>query len=79
VMYCVYLPLVFLAAKRVIGIRWSRAVRAHFLIVAGAAIAVFALAYYDLWLGMAAGATGALLLLAVAAMRLRERIASRPK
>jgi PST family polysaccharide transporter len=78
-MYCVYLPLVFLAAKSVIGIRWSRAVRSHFLIVAGAAIAVFALAYYDLRLGMAAGATGALLLLAVAAMRLRERIASTPK
>jgi PST family polysaccharide transporter len=79
VMYCVYLPLVFLAAKSVIGIRWSRAVGSHFLIVAGAAIAVFALAYYDLWLGMTAGAMGALLLLAVAATRLRERIAVRPK
>ena len=77
VMYCVYLPLVFLAAKSVIGIAWSPTVRAHFLLLAAAALAVFAVASYDLRVGMAAGVAGAALLLGVAAIKLRKHVAWR--
>jgi len=73
-MYAVYLPVVFMAARSVIGLTWTSEVRNHFLILGLAAVGVFAMASYNSALGMGAGAVSAGFSLVLALIRLRGRL-----
>ena len=72
IMYCAYLPLVFLAAKRVIGLNWSRRVRVQFVLLAVAALLVFAAAMYSDVAGIVLGVAFAAGFAALAFRRLAK-------
>ncbi len=74
IMYAVYLPLVFLAARKAIGLSWSAEVRRHGLMLAAAAIGVFACATYGSLVGGIAGACAATAFAILAFRKLRARL-----
>jgi len=73
-MYVVYLPIVLIAARSVIGLAWTSRVRNDFVLIGLAALTVFAIASYSVGLGMVAGSLGAILFLAVGVMKLRAHL-----
>lgn len=73
IMYIIYLPLVWWLARRRIGFRWARAVKAQMVLLAIAALVVDALSRHDDILGLALGCVLSVIFTIWSVLRLSEK------